>query len=171
MYEYLQSDWLAQKQETRMLTQHNQENAQWSRDPFPRERVGSGDETTSQRGIPPLQAPFREKGGASDQELKLFTDVLSDLGVWFRVNPRILWWLPFLWLIAKVLTLGRANWLCFPRLVVTYWLSFGRLVHVTRCRYYWEPPSLSTFCCTYQQCILVEKVHQLITIPNYWWYG
>ena len=30
---------------TRFLTQHNQENAQLSPDPFPRERVGSGDET------------------------------------------------------------------------------------------------------------------------------
>ena len=30
-----------------LLTQHNQEVAQWSPDPFPRERVGSGHETIS----------------------------------------------------------------------------------------------------------------------------
>ena len=29
-----------------LLTQHNQEIAQWSPDPFSRERVGSGHETT-----------------------------------------------------------------------------------------------------------------------------
>ena len=29
-----------------LLTQHNQEIAQWSPDPLPRERVGSGHETT-----------------------------------------------------------------------------------------------------------------------------
>ena len=28
------------------MTQHNQESAQWSPDPFSHERVGSGDETT-----------------------------------------------------------------------------------------------------------------------------
>ena len=31
---------------SRLLTRHNQEIAQWSPDPFPRERVGSGHETT-----------------------------------------------------------------------------------------------------------------------------
>ena len=42
-----------------LLTRHNQEIAQWSPDPFPRERVGSGDETTVQRLSP--------KKGASDK--------------------------------------------------------------------------------------------------------
>ena len=32
---------------SRLLTRHNQEIAQWSPDPFPRERVGSGHETTN----------------------------------------------------------------------------------------------------------------------------
>ena len=38
--------WLACAK-TRLLTQHNQENTQLSLDPFPHERVGSGDETMS----------------------------------------------------------------------------------------------------------------------------
>ena len=33
-----------------LLTRHNQEIAQWSPDPFPRERVGSGNETSVGRG-------------------------------------------------------------------------------------------------------------------------
>ena len=33
-----------------LLTRHNQEIAQWSPDPFPRERVGSGHETNQQAG-------------------------------------------------------------------------------------------------------------------------
>ena len=42
-----------------LLTQHNQEIAQWSPDPFPRERVGSGHETTiSIAG----KAPYLEYG-------------------------------------------------------------------------------------------------------------
>ena len=32
---------------SRLLTQHNQEITQWPPDPFPRERVGSGHETTN----------------------------------------------------------------------------------------------------------------------------
>ena len=32
---------------SRLLTRHNQGIAQWSPDPFPRERVGSGHETSS----------------------------------------------------------------------------------------------------------------------------
>ena len=34
-----------------LLTRHNQEIAQWSPDPFPRERVGSGDETRSNMNV------------------------------------------------------------------------------------------------------------------------
>ena len=34
-----------------LLTRHNQEIAQWSPDPFPRERVGSGHETRKTRAI------------------------------------------------------------------------------------------------------------------------
>ena len=33
-----------------VLTRHNQESAQWSPDPFPRERVGSGHETIGYLG-------------------------------------------------------------------------------------------------------------------------
>ena len=46
--------------ESLLLTQHNQESAQWPADPFPRERVGSGHETNSPftLGIRTVPEPF-----------------------------------------------------------------------------------------------------------------
>ena len=53
-HKYLQSDWLNYVK-TRMLSQYNQEYAQLSPEPFPRERVGSGDKTNS--------SPANSRGG------------------------------------------------------------------------------------------------------------
>ena len=41
-----------------LLTRHNQEIAQWSPDPFPHKRVGSGHETYSDHDITHLEARF-----------------------------------------------------------------------------------------------------------------
>ena len=49
-----------------LLTRHNQEITQWSPDPFPRERVGSGHETTFR--IDPRgneMSIYEKKGGES----------------------------------------------------------------------------------------------------------
>ena len=48
-----------------LLTRHNQEIAQWSPDPFPRERVGSGHETIvvcTSLGLPEGVWPHSGKG-------------------------------------------------------------------------------------------------------------
>ena len=56
-----------------LLTWHNQGIAQWSPDPFPHERVGSGHETKSARACetmePPFYALFKNKGCCDKRNL------------------------------------------------------------------------------------------------------
>ena len=44
-----------------LLTRHNQESAQWSPDPFPRERVGSGHETADHQDVLPYSRNFKHR--------------------------------------------------------------------------------------------------------------
>ena len=60
---------------SRLLTLHNQGIAQWSLDPFPRERVGSGHETRCRpaKACKPFQKIF-------------FTPVIYLLYIWWQQN-------------------------------------------------------------------------------------